>query len=51
MTTIRNQSAEIEMLQKELKSARWSDTLNERSKKSEEAKAAESSKKVVSKKD
>lgn len=51
LTTIRNQSAEIEMLQKELKSARLSDTLNERKQKAKEAKAAESSKKVVSKKD
>ena len=52
LTTIRNQSAEIEMLQKELKSARI-ERLSKRAeaKKAKEAKAAESSKKVVSKKD
>ena len=52
LTTIRNQSAEIEMLQKELKSARIErHSKRAEAKKAKEAKAAESSKKVVSKKD
>mgnify|MGYP000006603438 CR=1 FL=1 len=52
LTTIRNQSAEIEMLQKELKSARIErHSKRAEAKKAKEAKVAESSKKVVSKKD